>query len=88
MPRNPRTARHGALLRALLSMTTAALLVVMTALPALAASAGTKPTQDDNPYLIGSLEQLGTAAVVGIALTVLVWVMLPAQAETADDEHH
>lgn len=88
MPRNPRTARHRALLRALVTMTTAALLVMVTALPALAASAATKPTEDANPYLIGSLPELATASAVGIALAVLVWIMLPAQAETADDEHH
>ena len=87
MPRNPRTARHRALLRALVTMTTAALLVVMTALPALA-SAGTRPTQEDNPYLIGSLQELGTAAIVGIVVAIIVWVLMPAAAETADDEHH
>lgn len=88
MPRNPRTARHRALLRALVTMTTAALLVVMTALPALAASAGTKPTQDTNPYLIGSLKELGTASIVGVVVAIIVWVMMPARTETADDEHH
>lgn len=67
---------------------TAVVVLVMTALPALAASAGTKPTAEADPYLIGSLEQLGTTAIVGIVVATIVWVMMPARSETADDEHH
>ncbi len=83
-----RPARGRALLRALVTTATSVLLLVMTALPALAASAGTKPTADGNPYLIGSLEQLGTASIVGLVIAIIVWVMMEPEAETADDEHH
>lgn len=77
-----------ALLRTLVTTATSVVLLVMTALPALAASAGTKPSADADPYLIGSLEQLGTAAIVGFVIAIIVWVMMPEERRTAEDEHH
>lgn len=75
------------MLRTLVTIATTVVLLVMTALPALAASAGTKPTAEADPYLIGSLEQLGTTSIVGFVVAIIAWVMLPATRETAPDEH-
>ena len=83
MPRTPRTA-----LRTLTTTATTLVLMVMTALPALAASAGTKPDAETNPYLIGTLEQLGTTAIVGIVVAIIAFAMLPKKSTVAEDEHH
>lgn len=76
------------MLRAFVTTAITVVVLAMTALPAFAASAGTKPTADADPYLIGSLEQLGTTAIVGIVVAIIIWVMMPARSETAEDEHH
>ena len=81
----PRTART-ALRRTLSTTTTVLVLLVLTALPALAAS-GTKPDPDADPYLVGSLQELVTAAVVGIVVALIAWTLLPKAAATQDDHH-
>ena len=84
MPRTPRTA----LLRTLSTTATALVLLVLTALPALAAS-GTKTDPDANPFLVGSLDQLVPAAIVGVIVAVLAWTLLPSRGEAAaEDDHH
>ena len=72
--------------RTALTLTTSLLLLALAALPALAAE-GTKPDPDVNPYLVGSLAELGTASLVGIAIGVMAFVMRPAGPATSDDHH-
>lgn len=76
------------LLRTLTTTATSLVLLVLTALPALAASAGTKPDPEAHPYVIGSLEQLGTTAIVGIVVAIIAFAMLPKKSTVAEDEHH
>jgi hypothetical protein len=82
------TAVPRTLARTLTTLTSSMLLLVLTALPALAA-AGTKPDPDTYPYLIGSMGQLITTAIVGIAVGIVGYAQLPKAApeDTADDHH-
>lgn len=73
--------------RLALTLTTTLLLVAMTALPALAASAGTKPDPDENQYLIGSLRELGVAAVLGAVIAVVAMALRPSGPAETDDHH-
>lgn len=75
------------LFRTLSTAATSLVLLVMTALPALAAS-GTKPDPDKDPFLIGSMDQLVTTAVVGIVVAVIAWILLPSRDAAAEDDHH
>lgn len=74
------------MLRLLTAATTSVALLVLTALPALAA-AGTKPTPGKNDFLIGSMEQLVPTAIVGIVLAILAFVLMPAD-DTVEEDHH
>lgn len=74
------------MLRTLSTTASTLLLLVLTALPALAAS-GTKPDPDENPFLIGSLEQLIPTAIVGFVVALIAWSLLPSRS-AAEDEHH
>lgn len=83
MSRTPR-----ALLRTLTTVAISVALLAMTALPALAAS-GTKPDPTKDEFLVGSLDQLVTTAIVGVAVAVVAWVLMPAKGEAAtEDDHH
>ena len=73
--------------RTALTLTTTVLLLAMTALPALAAEAVTKPTPEENPYLIGSLGELGTTTVVGILVGALAFALRSKGPVEADDHH-
>lgn len=73
--------------RTLTTAATALVLLVATALPALAAS-GTKPDADANPYLIGSLGQLVTVFIVGVVVSIIAWVLMPSREAAVEDEHH
>ena len=76
------------LLRTLTTAATTVLLLVMTALPALAAS-GTKPDPEKNPYLVGSLGELLTVFIVGVVVSIIAWVLMPSKGAAAvEDEHH
>lgn len=75
------------LLRLLTTAATSLLLLALTAFPALAA-AGTKPTAEDGPYVVGSLEQLITTTIVGILIGVIAYTMLPRKDAAAEDDHH
>lgn len=84
MPRTPSPA----LLRILATGTTTVVLLVMTALPALAAS-GTKTDPASNPYLIGSIGELLTTFIVGVVVSIIAWVLMPASdAAGVEEDHH
>lgn len=74
------------LARTFTTLTSSLLLLVMTALPALAAG-GTKPDPDKYPYMVGSMDQLVTTAIVGIAIGLFAFALLPKAEKTADDHH-
>lgn len=63
------------------------MLLALTALPALAA-AGTKPDPVADPYLIGSLGELGLAAAVGIGIGILGYILLGKAPKADDDAQH
>ena len=87
MSRTPRLSR-AALLRTLSTLAASVVLLVLTALPALAA-AGTKPDPDADPYLIGGLAELLPTAIVGVVVAVIAWTLLPSRKDVAaEDEHH
>lgn len=75
--------------RTLARLTTTAvsalLLLVAGAVPAFAASAATKP--EAGSALIGSMEALGTAAIVGIAIGIVAYVLMDRDTAPADDHH-
>lgn len=73
--------------RTLTTTTTTLVLLVLGALPAFAA-AGTKPDAAKDPYLIGSLDQLVTTAVVGVVVAAIAWALLPPRPADAADDHH
>lgn len=75
------------LFRTLSTAATSLVLLVLTALPAFAAS-GTKPDPDKNPFLVGSMEQLITTAIVGIVVAVIAWILLPSKGAATEDDHH
>lgn len=84
MPRTPAPV----LRRTLTTAATAVVLLVATALPAMAA-AGTKPDPDENPWLVGSLGELLTTFVVGVVVAVIAWALMPSKGEAAvEDDHH
>ncbi len=68
------------------TLVTSLLLLAMSALPALAA-AGTKPDPDQDPYLIGSLGELGLAAAVGVGIGILGYLLL-GKAPASDNDKH
>ena len=74
--------------RILTTTATTLVLLVLGALPAFAAAAGTAPDPAEDPYLIGSLEQLVTTAIVGIVVAVIAWALLPPKPAGAEDDHH
>ena len=76
------------MLRTLTTTATSLVLLVLTALPALAAAAGTKPDPEANPYVTGSLEELGTTAIVGIVVAIIAFAMLPKKGAATEDDHH
>ncbi len=75
------------LARTALTLTSSLLLLAMTALPALAADAATKPDAGENPFLIGSIDQLAATAVAAVALGVFAFMIRP-EGPAESDEHH
>lgn len=75
------------LFRMLSTAATSLVLLVLTALPAFAAS-GTKPDPEKNPFLVGSMDQLVTTAIVGLVVAVIAWILLPSAGAAAEDDHH
>lgn len=74
------------MLRLLTAATTSVAMLVLTALPALAA-AGTKPTPGKNDFLIGSMPQLVPTAVVGIVIAILAFTLMPGNDKVEEDHH-
>lgn len=84
MPRTPRPA----MFRTLTTAASSLVLLALTALPAMAAS-GTQPDAEADPYLVGSLGELLTTAIVGVVVAIIAWWLLPSTgAAAAEDEHH
>ena len=75
------------LFRTLSTAATTMVLLVLTALPALAAAA-TKPDPDKNPFLVASMDQLVTTAIVGVVVAVIAWILLPSKGAATEDDHH
>lgn len=75
------------LARTALTLTFSLLLLAMTALPALAAAAGTKPDPDENPFLVGSIDQLIATAIAGAVIGAYAFATR-APGPEEDDGHH
>lgn len=73
--------------RTALTLSTSLLLLALTALPALASEAATKPTPGEDDFLIGSMPQLWTAMIVGLVLGAIVFAVRP-KGPSDDDDHH
>lgn len=74
------------LARLTMTLVSTSLLLMATALPALAA-AGTKPDPDENPWLVGSLEQLTATAIVGVLVGFLVMALRAPGPDETDEGH-
>lgn len=75
------------LFRTFSTAATTLVLLVLTALPAFAAS-GTKPDPSKDPYLVGSMDQLVTTAIVAVVVAVIAWILLPSNKGAAAHDDH
>lgn len=71
----------------LLAVASSALMLLLTAVPAMAAS-GTTPTAGKHDGVIGSLGGLAMTAVVGIVVGIICYALLPAGPAPEHDDHH